>query len=539
MKATFIFGHKKPDTDSVCSAIALADLRCQLGDNAIPRVLGDLNSETKFVLKYFNIPEPRYLNDVRLQIKDLNYGKGLYCNQNTSLYKIIEYLKDNHLSSIPIVDDKKKYLGLVSMKNIANSLISWDYDVIDTSYQNIIDTLQGEKILAFDEEIKGQIIVASYRSTTFIKNVNLDRNSILIVGDRHSIIEYAANQGTKLIIVTGNNIIKEEHIEIARRNHVNIIRTPLRTFNVVKVVGMCNYAKTLIETDVSYFTELDYVRDFIEEHSKLKHKVYPIINRNKECIGAIQPSDVSNKVPKKVFLVDHNEKEQSVDGLDDAEIVGIVDHHKLGTIGTSRPINFRNMTVGCTATIIFQLYRENHVEIPKNIAGLLLSAIISDTLLFRSPTTSDLDKETASKLANIANINIEEYAIKMFKAGASLKDKTMQDILFNDFKVFNEEDYKIGVGQFNTLNIEEFQTRKDELIETIEKEAKLNDYDVLALFVTDIINEGSYLYFSEKGKAILEKAFDIDNITQGYYLPNIISRKQQIIPSILNIIEDK
>lgn len=539
MKATFIFGHKKPDTDSVCSSIALAHYRNSLGDNAIARVLGDINAETKFVLDYFNIKEPKYLNDVRLQIKDLNYGKGIYCNENDSLYSIINYLKDNHLSSVPLVDANKKYLGLVSMKNIANSLISWDYDELNTSMDNITNTLQAETILKFDDIITGKILVASYRSTTFIKNVAIDNDTILIVGDRHSIIEYAVTQGAKLIIVTGNNIIKEEHIEIAKKNHVNIVRTSLRTFNVVKIIGMCNYAKTLLEDNVSYFSELDYVKTFTEEHNKLRHKVYPVVSKNKECLGAIQPMDINYKVRKKVFLVDHNEKEQSVDGLDDAEIVGIVDHHKLGTIGTSQPINFRNMPVGCTATIIYQLYKERNIEIPKDIAGLMLSAIISDTLLFRSPTTSNLDKEVAHSLAQIANIDMEKFAIEMFKAGSSLKGKTMEDILFNDFKNFNEDDYKIGIGQINTLNIEEIKAQEESLLETIERVGHNNDYDVLALFVTDIINEGSYVYFSNKSKDILTRAFDKEQLNNGDYLDKIISRKKQIIPNILNIVDYK
>ena len=539
MKATFVFGHKKPDTDSVCSSIALAYLRNQLGDNAIPRILGDLNSETEFVLNYFKFKTPKYLNDVRLQIKDLEYGKGLYCYENDSLYNIIETLKDKHLSSIPIVNNKKKYLGLVSMKNIANVLISWNYDELNTSYNNIIKTLNGEKIQKFDDELTGHILVASYRSTTFIKNINISKDTILIVGDRHSIIEYAVEKGAKAIIVTGNNIIKEKHIEIAKKNHVNIIRTPLRTYNVVKVISMCNYAKTLIETDVTYFNELDYVRDFNDEHTRLRHKVYPVINRDGECLGVIQPSDVNNKIRKKVFLVDHNEKEQSVDGLDDAEIVGVVDHHKLGTIGTAEPINFRNMPVGCTATIIYRMFRENHVDVPKNIAGLLLSAIISDTLLFRSPTTSELDITTANTLAKHINLDIDRYAIEMFKAGSSIKDKTMEEILFTDYKIFNEDDYKIGVGQINTLNIDEIKKKEKQLLNVIEKEGKNNDYDILALFVTDIIKEGSYIYYLEKGKSILEKAFNIEKLEQGYYMEGIISRKKQIIPNILNIVDDK
>lgn len=446
MKPIFVFGHKNPDTDAVCSAIALANLRNQLGDNAIPRILGDLNAETEFVLNHFKINKPKYLNDVRLQIRDLEYGKGFYCNQNESLYNIINQLKEQHLSSLPIVDDEKKYLGLVSMKNIANSFISWEDDNIDTSYKNIEETLNAESILKFDEKIKGTMLVASYKSTTFIKNVEIDNNTVLIVGDRHSIIEYAVEKGVKMIIITGNNIIKEQHIEIAKKNHVNIVRTPLRTFNVVKIIGMCNYAKTLLETDVTSFNERDYLRDFNEEHNKKRHKVYPVINRDGECLGVIQPSDVNNKIRKKVILVDHNEKDQTVDGIDDAEIVGIVDHHKFGTIGTTQPINIRNMPVGCTATIVFRLYKENNILIPRSIAGIMLSAIISDTLLFRSPTTTQLDIDTAKKLAKISNTNMEEYAIEMFKAGSSIKGKTMDELLYADFKTFNEDDYKIGVG---------------------------------------------------------------------------------------------
>lgn len=537
MKATFVFGHKKPDTDSVCSAIALANLRTQLGENAIPRILGDLNPETEFVLDHFKIKKPKYLNDVRLQIKDLEYGKGFYCNQNNSLYNVINQLKEEHLSSIPIVDDDNKYLGLVSMKNIANSIISWDYDMLNTSYKNIIETLNGEELLKFDDEITGHILVASYRSETFIKNINVNRDTILIVGDRHGIIEYAVENGAKLIIVTGNNIIKEEHLELAKKNKVNIIRTKLRTFNVVKIIGMCNYAKTLLETDVSFFEELDYVKTFNDEHNNLRHKVYPVINRDKKCLGVIQPSDVNNKIRKKVFLVDHNQKEQSVDGLSDAEIVGIVDHHNLGTIGTAQPINFRCMPVGCTATIIFQLYKENNILIPRPIAGLMLSSIISDTLLFRSPTTSQLDIDTAKKLAKISNIDMESFAIEMFKAGSSIKGKTMEEILFTDFKNYSDDTYRIGVGQITTLNIEDIQAKEGELLEVIEKEGSINDYDIIALFVTDIIKEGSYLYFSEKSKSILEKAFDIDNLTEGYYLPGVVSRKKQMIPNILNVID--
>lgn len=539
MKPIFVFGHKNPDTDAVCSAIAIANLRNQLGENASPRILGDLNAETEFVLKHFNVNKPKYLNDVRLQIRDLDYGKGSYCNENDSLYSIINQLKEQHLSSLPIVNDNKKYLGLVSMKNIANSFISWEDDNIDTSYKNIEETLNAESILKFDEEIKGTMLVASYKSSTFIKNVEIDENTVLIVGDRHSIIEYAVEKGVKMIIITGNNIIKEQHIETAKKNHVNIVRTPLRTFNVVKIIGMCNYAKTLLEKDVISFDERDYLRDFIEEHNKYRHKVYPVVSRDGECLGVIQPGDINNKNRKKVILVDHNEKDQTVDGIDDAEIVEIVDHHKFGTIGTTQPINIRNMPVGCTSTIVFRLYKENNILIPRPIAGIMLSAIISDTLLFRSPTTTQLDIDTAKKLAKICNTNMEEYAIEMFKAGSSIKGKSMDELLYADFKNFNEDDYKIGIGQINTLNIDDIKAKEKELIETIEKESNNGDYSIMALFVTDIINEGSYIYYSKKSEEILSKAYDVKDLKEGTYLPKIISRKKQMIPNILNVIDSK
>ena len=222
MKETVIFGHKLPDTDSVCSAISLAYLKNALGVKASPRVLGDINAETKFVLDYFHIKEPRYLNDVKLQIGDIDYEKDIYCDRHESLYNTISYMRKNHLSSIPIVDEKKKFLGLLSMKDITNELISWDYDVINTSFDNILNTLEAEVVLKFDEEITGNVMVASFRSTSFINNIELDNNSILIVGDRHSIIEYAVEAGVKMLIVTGSNDIKPEHVEIARKNHVNI-----------------------------------------------------------------------------------------------------------------------------------------------------------------------------------------------------------------------------------------------------------------------------------------------------------------------------
>lgn len=540
MKTTYIFGHKSPDTDSVCSAIALSYLKNQLGMHTTPRVLGHLNNETKFVLDYFDVEEPRYLNDVKLQIRDIDYGKGYMCNAKQSLYEAICYLREHHLSTIPVVNDKKKFLGLLSMKDITTELISWDYNGINTSFNNILNTIQGREVLRFEDEIVGSVLVASYRSTTFINDVELSKDDILIVGDRHSIIEYAVESGVKLIIITGDNEIKDSHLEIARKNKVNIIKTSLRTFNVVKIIGMCNYAETLMySNNIVSFHENDFVKDFIEIANKLRYKVFPVLNNKKECLGVIQLSDTVNKNKKQVILVDHNEKEQSADGIEEAEIVEIVDHHKIGTIGTREPINFRNMPVGCTSSIIYMLFKENRISIPRDIAGIMLGAILSDTLLFRSPTTTEFDKEIAYNLSNLVEVDIEDFAHEMFKSGSSLKDKTVEDILFTDFKTFNLDKIKIGVGQINTVNIQELDSMKTELSILIEDVILEQNYNVVILFATDIIREGSYIYYNETSRETIEKAFEIDNLYQGCFIPGIISRKKQIIPNIVNVFEEK
>lgn len=540
MKTTYIFGHKSPDTDSVCSAIALSYLKNQLGMHTTPRVLGHLNNETKFVLDYFNVEEPRYLNDVKLQIRDIDYGKGYMCNAKQSLYEAICYLREHHLSTIPVVNDKKKFLGLLSMKDITTELISWDYNGINTSFNNILNTIQGREVLRFEDEIVGSVLVASYRSTTFINDVELSKDDILIVGDRHSIIEYAVESGVKLIIITGDNEIKDSHLEIARKNKVNIIKTSLRTFNVVKIIGMCNYAETLMySNNIVSFHENDFVKDFIEIANKLRYKVFPVLNNKKECLGVIQLSDTVNKNKKQVILVDHNEKEQSADGIEEAEIVEIVDHHKIGTIGTREPINFRNMPVGCTSSIIYMLFKENRISIPRDIAGIMLGAILSDTLLFRSPTTTEFDKEIAYNLSNLVEVDIEDFAHEMFKNGSSLKDKTVEDILFTDFKTFNLDKIKIGVGQINTVNIQELDSMKTELSILIEDVILEQNYNVVMLFATDIIREGSYVYYNETSRETIEKAFEIENLYQGCFIPGIISRKKQIIPNIVNVFEEK
>ena len=540
MNKILIFGHKKPDTDSVCSAVSLSYLKNKLGYNATPMVLGEINNETKFVLNYFDFGVPDYLNDVKLQIKDLAYLKGSFVDKNYSIFSTYNYMNNQKISNVPVVNKNNKFLGTTSMKDITKDIITGDNEVLNTSYNNILDVLKGKELLKFDDEIKGNILVAAFKSTTFLENVKLNKDNILIVGDRHSIIEYAVNSGVKLIILTGNSQIKDEHIEIAKNNKVNVIKTDYLAFKVARLITLSNYVNTIINKDnIVCFDENEDVKDFIEIATKTRYSYFPVINKQGCCLGTIKLADISNKNRKQVILVDHNEFEQSVDGLDEAEILEIIDHHKLGTIGTNLPINFRNMPVGSTCTIIYMLYKENNIEIPRNIAGLMLSGIISDTLLLASPTTTQLDIKVSNELSEIANINVEEYAMQMFKAGSILKGKNHEEILYTDFKTFTINNKKVGVSQISTINTDEFETESNEYIELIERIAKNNDYYILVLLVTDILNNGSYVYYNSSCEDILNNCLNVNNLKQGYYLEGVISRKKQVIPNIMEVLSKK
>ena len=531
---TYIFGHRKPDTDSVTSAIALSYLKNERGQKTVPAVLDTINKETEFVLEYFGIKQPEFLNDVKLKIEDINYYKECYVYENTSIKDTYEYIKEKNITGVPIVNLNKKLLGLVTVKMIGNELICGDFTRLKTSYDNILETLNGKEILRLDNEISGEIIAAAFRSSTFLNTININENNIVIVGDRHNVIEYAIEKRVKLLVIVGGQEVKEEHLELARKNGVNIISTPFDTFHTSKLIGLSGYVSTLLNNArVEKINENDYLDSFIELSNKQGYNNYPVVNNKGKCTGLIRVTDINDKNRKKVILVDHNESAQSVVGLEEAEITEIVDHHKIGDLTTNKPINFRNMNVGSTNTIIFMLYTEAGIRVPKNIAGIMLSGIISDTLKFTSPTTTDLDKQAADILSKIANINIDEYALKMFKAGTKLDGKTIEEITLADMKIFPINNDKIAVSQVFTLNSEEILERKDEYIEVLNKLCETKGYCITILCLTDIINNGSYILYNTKSEEKVKEALELANIYEGVYIDGVLSRKKQIIPKIM------
>lgn len=542
MEKVYVFGHKKPDTDSVAAAITASYYINETHKNmkASPRVLGHLNNETKFILNYFNVPSPKYLNDVRLQIRDVNFKKNFYLEKHHSIMECYNYMLNNNTSGVPIVDNERNLLGIVTLKEIAKELITGNFDYLHTSYDNLLKTLNAREILRFDDEIDANIMAASFRSTTFLNNIELDNNTALIVGDRHSIIEYAIASKVKLIIVVGNGEIKLSHLKVAKENKVNIIKTPLSTFEVTKLINMSNYIDTLnIGPSAVTFNLFDYLSDFNEIANRVRHTNYPIVDKDNKCLGMLRINDIVDKKRKKVILVDHNEESQSVDGLDEAEIIEVIDHHRLGTIATTLPINFRNMAVGSTNTILYLMYKERNIEIPRHIAGLMLSAIISDTLLLKSPTTTKIDREAVLALANYLEIDYKEYGIKMFEAGSELKDKTKEEIIYHDFKLFHVEDKQIGIGQIFTTSFNYVEKDILEYQKLLDNISLNNNYIVVALFITDIIKNGSYIIYNSKAEKIMSEAFDLDNIKQGIFLKDIVSRKKQMIPQMIEVLENR
>ena len=537
-KLTYIFGHKNPDTDSICGAISLSYLKNKLGMNTIPSTLGNLNSETKYALECFKVKEPFHLNDVKLQIKDVSYHKNCFIDKNVPIKDAFDYMNKYSLTGIPVVENKNKYYGYVSLKEVAKEIISGDFHKINTSYGNLISTLNGEKILKFDKEITGNVLVATYAKETFLEKVELDNTYIVVVGDRKTILDYAINSKVKLIILIQSVNISDDLLKKAKKNKVNIIRTPFSSYEVAKTISFSNYIKEILRKEESVtFNELDYLSDFIEATKKLKHTNYPILNNRNECKGLLTLTDTNDVDKKQVILVDHNNYSQSVDGLEEAEILEVIDHHNIGDINTKRPINFRNAGVGSVNTIIYDLYKENNIKVPKNIAGLMASAIISDTLLLTSPTTTIRDIDALIELSKIAKIKYKKYGTELLKQGMSIKGLTNYAMLHKDFKTYKINDSVIGIGQLLTSDYDLIQKKMSSIVKYLDEVSETENMRVVALFITDIFENQSYCIYNTASKEIIKNSFDLKEVYEGVALKNILSRKMQIAPYIMDTIE--
>lgn len=529
---TLIFGHRNPDTDSVASAIALSNLKNSLDEASIPCVIGNPNKETQFVLNYFNVKAPRLLKDVKTQVSDLKRDPGRGIPPTASILWAYRLMVEEQLDTLAIVNEHQKLLGIVSMKDIAMGLIRGDYYQLETSFDNLVYDLKGTLLTGLGNElIKGRLSIMAY----YYKSIEgiLDRDDIVIVGDRYDVIEYAIEVKVKLIIITGDKKVPLKYLQYAEANGVSILSIPYDTYYASKIINQCNFVSTIMRTQgIIKFNPDDYLDEVKDAMGNTHFRNYPVVDDDNTFIGFINRKHIMNGGKKKVILVDHNEYAQSVEGLREAEILEIIDHHKVGDISTSIPIYFRNTPVGSTCTIIYQLYQENQLEIDYATAGLLMAGILSDTLYFKSPTTTPQDQGAVKGLNQILSLDLETFTMEMFKAGTSLEGQEIEEIFHKDFKEFLLEGYRVGISQVFTLDIDDIFNRQKDFIDYLHKIHQNLNHGLTLLLITDILNEGSYLLYETNNPAIISQSFHVEP-HQGVFLQGIVSRKKQVVPQIL------
>lgn len=538
----FVIGHKNPDTDSICSAIAYADIKNRTSQKVkyIPKRAGQINEETEYVLNRFGVQPPGYLSNIGTQVKDMDIRLSPEANKSMSLKNAWDLMQENSIVSLPIREKDGTLEGLITIGDIAKTYMdttdSYLLSRARTQYQRIAETIGGKVIEgnAHGYFIQGKIMVATANPDKMKEYV--EENDMVIMGNREEDHLQAIEQNVSCIIVGMGIEVTEKVLKLAHEKDIVIISSPYDTFTISRLINQSIPVKYIMKTDnlVTFNTE-DFTDDIQEVMIKHRHRAFPVINKKGKCIGTISRRNFLDMHRKKVVLVDHNEKDQAVDNIDKADIMEIIDHHKLGTLQTMQPISFRNQPVGCTGTIMYQMYGEQKLEIPPKIAGLLCAAIISDTLMFRSPTCTLQDKMAAGALALIADISIEEFAREMFKAGSNLKDKSPEEIFYQDYKKFIAEgDICFGVGQISSMDADELREIKERLIPFMVSECGRHGVSRVYFMLTDIMEQSTeLLFYGEGSEEMAVNAFKIEPKDGTIYLKGVVSRKKQLIPPLM------
>ncbi len=542
-EVVFVSGHKNPDSDSICSAIAYADFLFRIGRyNAVPVRLGEINRETEYILKRFNTEIPVLLKTVKQTVEDLDYDKVTVFSKELTLKTAWSLMKQQNLKSAPVLDDHNHLMGLLSTSNIIEGYMDeWDRDVLkkaNTPIENVIDTLEA-RVLHLDRKLKtitGAIHITAMNSKEALKRVA--KGDIVIVGgDREKAVRNFIKGEVSLIVLTGSFGLKDELLKECIENHVSVISTSFNTFMTSQQILQSLPVEYVMQKgNITSFTTDDTV-DYVKEvMSETRYRSYPVVDFTGKVVGSISRFQVLNGMRKKVIQVDHNERTQAIDGIEEAEILEIVDHHRVADIQTVGPVMFRAEPLGSTATIVAKCYKEHGVEIPKDIAGLLLGAVISDTLLFKSPTCTPTDTKIARELAQIAGVNIQEFAMEMFKAGTSLVGKSVEEIFNQDYKKFSFGDLSVGVAQVNTMDFEGFMPYKEEMLGYMSSVARENHMEFTLLLLTDVINANSEIFVAGPRSDYVSQAFNVELVNHQASLPGVISRKKQVVPAITNVI---
>ena len=539
----YVTGHKNPDSDSICAAYAYAEFKNKTGEvPAVPVRLGNVNQETQYILDYFKADAPEYLSTVKLMVEDLKFDYISPISPDISLKMAWSIIKEKDMKTLPVADENDHLLGVLSVANLTSCYMDiWDNRILaksKTSLDNIVDTLSA-KVCYENEAVKvfpGKIAVTAMQPESMVNHI--EAGDIAIVGDRADAQKALIDLKVSLIIITGSHTPGNDIIEAAKANGVTVIVTPHDSFTASRlIVQSIPVEYVMVKDNIVSFSTDDLVEDIKQVMAESRFRSYPVIDNNGKVLGTVSRYHLISNHKKKVIQVDHNERGQSVDGLEEAEVLEIIDHHRVADIQTNNPIFFRNEPIGSSSSIVAKCYFEKGLTPSKEVAGLLCGAIISDTLLFKSPTCTEQDKEICLKLAEIAGIkSVEEFAKEMFKAGTSLKGKTVGEIFNQDFKPFTMGDTKVGVAQVNTMDIDGFMPLKDEMLEFMSNEAKSKGYDVVMLLLTDILTEGSQILVAGERPDYVEKTFNVELKDSMAFLPGILSRKKQVIPPLTAVV---
>ena len=541
----YVSGHRNPDTDSICSAIAYSYLLNATNKyNAVPVRLGEINRETEYVLKRFGVEHPVLLKTVKQKVEDLNYDKVTVFSKDLTLKTAWFLLKQQNLKSAPILDEHGQLLGLLSTSNIIEGYMDqWDSEVLKkakTPVENVIDTLEAN-VIYLNESLKvveGDIHIAAMSGSEAKKRIH-ENDVVIVGGDRSDDLEELISVKPSLIVLTGSLTADENVVKKCEEQGLSIISTPFNTYQTSQqIVQAIPVEYVMIKGDIKTFSTddtLDYMKEVMSE---TRYRGYPVIDLNNRCVGSISRFALLKGLRKKVILVDHNERGQSIPGIEEADILEIVDHHRVADIQTVGPLMFRGEPLGSTATIVTKMFDELDVEMPSHIAGLLLGAVVSDTLLFKSPTCTPVDTKIAKKLAKIAGVDIQEFAMEMFKAGTSLVGKTVDEIFNQDFKKFSFDNLQVGVAQVNSMDIEGFLPYKKDMLDYMNKFAEDNNLEFTLLLLTDIINANSEIFVGGPRPELVEKAFNVQLTECQGTLVGVISRKKQVVPAITAVMSE-
>ena len=541
-----VIGHRNPDTDSICSAIAYAELKNKTSDLVCePRRAGKMNQETEFVLKKFGVKPPRMCTDVNPKIRDVDYREMPGIPGSTSLRKAWEIMRDQKIDTLPVTSADNELEGVITVKDIATANMDvFDTEILaksKTSYKNILETLDGTMVVGSEDAVcaTGRIRIGT--ATPEMLESTVEKGDIVILTNRYESQLCAIEKEAALLIICNGSKVGRTIQRIAEETGVAIMTTPEDTYAVGKLISQCapiSYYMT--RDDIMKFTLVTPVADVTRVMAKVRHRYFPILDEDGKYCGMVSRRNIINLQKRRIILVDHNEATQAVEGFDQAEILEIIDHHRIGSLETSGPVYFRNQPVGCTATIITQMYDENGVEIPQKTAGLLLAAILSDTLVFRSPTCTPLDEATAKRLAKIAGVEINTFANEMFEAGEKLDGKTAEEVFLQDFKVFMCGDIRFGVAQGSYMTRKNLLAAEDLLQPYLEEARNKQNVEDIYMLLTDVPKEESVVISSGRYAAeVLSDGFETQPAEDGSFtLPGVVSRKKQFIPALMTAYQE-